>query len=222
MSNYIPAADGEFFLWQKNFITFLDAHGLGLGVPQSIIDQCDGGQPGFENSYTNLTTVRAQAKVATEQKDTARGDLENAIRAAVKIMQASPNMSDYVRREFGLPIPKDRAPVPAPTSCPVARVETAQRLEHDVYFTDAATPTRRGKPNAAMVCEVWRAVTDQNAPTPQDPANFELIGAPGASPFTVACDPAEAGKQAYYLLRWTNRTGGNGPWSETVAATVVA
>ena len=31
MPSYIPSSDADFFVWQKNFITFLDARGVSLG-----------------------------------------------------------------------------------------------------------------------------------------------------------------------------------------------
>jgi hypothetical protein len=40
------------------------------------------------------------------------------------------------------------------------------------------------------------------------------------TPYTVEFEAADAGKTAYYMLRWISPRGETGPWSQTVTGTI--
>ena len=125
---------------------------------------------------------------------------------------------------------------PTPTSRPLARVESGNRLTHTLRFTDESTPTRRGKPKGVQGAEVWLALADANTPAP--PLNSPSAQGGGNAPgradsykflspssrgnLNAAFTAADAGKTAYYALRWVSTRGEKGPWSEVAAATVAA
>jgi hypothetical protein len=94
---------------------------------------------------------------------------------------------------------------------------------------DGAAPTRRAKPRGAAGAEVWLALAPANAPAP--PLNPPAAGDGGAYKFLslssrgnlqAGFTSADAGKTAYYALRWVSTRGEKGPWSEVAAATVAA
>jgi hypothetical protein len=108
-------------------------------------------------------------------------------------------------------------PAAAAATRPVGMVSTAQRLRHEIRFVDEATPTRKAKPDGVMGCEIWVKV---GTTPPADPAECTFLALDTASPYTAEYPGADAGKTAYYLLRWVTTRGEKGPWSETVAATI--
>ena len=122
-----------------------------------------------------------------------------------------------------------KSPVPTPTTRPVVQVEHGQRLLHRLRFSDEAAPTRRGKPPGTIGAEVWLALTPTGQPAP-------LLNSPGAGgdgPYKFLSvssrgnlqadfSSEDAGKTAYYALRWVSTRGEKGPWSEVAAATVAA
>jgi hypothetical protein len=55
---------------------------------------------------------------------------------------------------------------------------------------------------------------------PADPSAYTFLALATASPYTAEFNGANAGKCAYYLLRWFTTRAEKGPWSETVAATI--
>ena len=117
----------------------------------------------------------------------------------------------------GLIHPRSR--VAAPTTRPVATIDTTQRMQHTVTFVDELTPASRAKPDGVMGCEIWMKV---DGPPPTDPSELKYLATDTRTPYVVEFDGAQAGKIAYYMLRWVSTRGEQGPWSQTVSATITA
>jgi hypothetical protein len=81
------------------------------------------------------------------------------------------------------------------------------------------TPTSRAKPGGALGCEIWVKV---DGPPPTDPSELKYLATDTRSPYLAEYDGAQAAKIAYYMLRWASTRGEQGPWSQTVSATITA
>jgi hypothetical protein len=77
--------------------------------------------------------------------------------------------------------------------------------------------------------EVWLALTPTGQPAP--PLNspgqggsdsYKFLSVSSRGNLQTDFPSAEAGKTAYYALRWVSTRGEKGPWSEVCAATVAA
>jgi len=88
---------------------------------------------------------------------------------------------------------------------------------------------RRGKAPATSGAEVWLAILPAGQPAP--PINFPGKGGGDLYKFLSVSSrgnlktdfpSAEAGKTAYYALRWVSTRGEKGPWSDVASATVAA
>ncbi len=93
-----------------------------------------------------------------------------------------------------------------------------ERLRHTIQFVDELTSSH-AKPDGVVGCEVWVKVGD---PAPADASALKYLATDTLTPYTVDYDGADAGKIAYYMLRWVNTRGEQGPWSQTVSATIGA
>lgn len=102
-------------------------------------------------------------------------------------------------------------------SWPVARMDTSQRLQHTIHFTDSAAPTRTAKPAGVLGAEAWVQVSAAG-----DPAALTFLALDTRTPYVAQYDGADGGKTAHYLLRWVSPTGEKGPWSEMASATIGA
>ena len=104
------------------------------------------------------------------------------------------------------------------------RVDRAsgQRLLHRPRFTDEASPTRRGKPPETIGAEVWLALTATGQPAPPLGDGYKFLSVSSRGNLQTDFPSADAGKTAYYSLRWVSTRGEKGPWSEVAAATVEA
>ena len=101
----------------------------------------------------------------------------------------------------------------------VAQVDTGQRLRHAISFADETTPNSRAEPEAVRGCEIWVKVGD---PAPAGPSELTFLALDTASPYVAEYDGGDGGKTARYMLRWANSRGEQGPWSQTVSATITA
>jgi hypothetical protein len=96
-------------------------------------------------------------------------------------------------------------------------VDTSQRLRHTISFVDELTPNTRGKPDGVSGCEVWVKVGNA---APADPSELKYLATDTRTPYVAEFDGADAGKTAYYMLRWVSTRGETGPWSQTVSGTI--
>ena len=81
-------------------------------------------------------------------------------------MQKNPAVTDTQRSAMKVTVPKTtHTPAGVPTSRPVAKIDTAERLRHTINFTDEATPTSRAKPAGVAVCEVCFSIGTTAPPT---------------------------------------------------------
>jgi hypothetical protein len=190
-----------------------------------------------QGTWTTDDPAHTAAQAARQAKDGACGGLEGAIRPLVRRLQASPDVDDAGRAAMGITVPdQELSPKGGPpTSRPVVKVDTSQRLQHTIHFTDEATPTRKARPAGVMGAEAIRAapVRKRSArlvrarvvspqplphgrgsvqdPPPADPDELTFLAVDTRTPYTTDFDGADADKTAHYMLRWVSMTGEKGP-----------
>ena len=217
MPDYLPSADGDFQLWQQNFLTYAAGHMDELGLLAADLTDAVVAQTAWDTAYAANNSAQITARTAAQLKKDKRSAFEDCIRPLVRRLQASPDVSDDERRALGITVQGDTAAPAGPAATrPMAIVDTSQRLRHEIKFVDEATPTSRAKPAGTMGCEIWVKV----GTAPTDPSELTFVALDTASPYIAEYGGADAGKTAHYMLRWVSTRGEKGPWSETVAATV--
>lgn len=70
--------------------------------------------------------------------------------------------------------------------------------------------------------EVWLALAGPNSPAPPPGDSYEFLSLSSRGNLRTGFTSADAGKTAYYALRWVSTRGEKGPWSEVTTATVAA
>jgi len=220
MPDYIPGGDAEFSAWQANFVTYANANLAALGLVAADLTPIIAAQPAWTGSLTAHVAAQANAQSKRAAKDGSRTTLETLIRALVRRLQASPAVNDAERQSLGINV-RDTTPTTAgaPSSRPVVKVDSSQRLRHVIAFADEATPTRTAKPAGVMGAEIWVKIGD---PVPTDPGQLIFLALDSRTPYTADYVGADGGKTAHYMLRWVSTNGDKGPWSETASATIGA
>jgi hypothetical protein len=221
--DYIPHPDGDFNAWQANFVTYANANLAALGLVALDMAPVTTAQTAWGTAYPAHVSAAANAQSARQAKDAARGTYEGALRPLVRRLQASTAVNDAERAALGITVPDQTAtPVAAPVSRPLVSVETRQRLQHTINFTDEATPTRKTKPAGVIGAEIWLKALAIGQPAPIDPSEFAFVALDTRTPYMLDFAGVDGGKNAHYLLRWVNTKGEKGPWSETATATIGA
>ncbi len=218
--DYIPSADGEFTPWVANFLTYVSAHLIELGLEATDVDFIVQEQTNWDFAYGQHTTAQANARSKREQKVEQRDILTASLRALVARLQASPLVDDTKRQAMGITVRAPRQTTAStPATHPLGWVDTSERLRHSVGFRNNSGTMGNAKPDGVIGCEVWVKI---DGPPPVDGTEVSFVGMATRSPFTVVHDGADGGKKAHYMLRWMGSRGEAGPWSETVSATIAA
>jgi hypothetical protein len=221
MPDYLPQSDAAQGPRAANFIGYASANLANLGLVAGDLTPVSNAYAVWNTNYNNNVTAQSAAQSARQAKDLARGDLEAAVRALVRRLQASPSVDDSERAALGITVP-DTTPTPTgpPATTPVLRLESPARLRHIIHFTDSSTPTSRAKPAGVLGAEIWINLQPVGQPTPTDPGTFTLVALDTRTPYLLDFPAADGGKNAHYLARWVGNKGDKGPWSETASATV--
>jgi len=166
--------------------------------------------------YSPTQNPDTRTKTATDSKNAASKDLQAIMRT---IFADLPQSQLTAQDQNTLNLPErstSHSLIPAPTSRPVAHVDTSQHLQHSLTITDEATPHSTAKPAGVHSCQVW---AKKGSPV-VDPSELVFLGTSTKSPFVTNFTGADAGKPIYYWLRWENTHGETGPWSDQVMATI--
>lgn len=222
-TNYIPRPDGDFDAWASHFYLAVKDWWTAQGLDPTDLKPLQTALAEWQKDYPAHVTAQQKAEGARQAKDEARAALEKEIRPVTNFVQGYTKTTDADRATIGITVrDTSKTPTPRPTSAPVVQVESGQRLTHRLRFTDAAAPTRRGKPPGTIGAEVWLALTPTGEPAPPPGDSYRFLSVSSRGNLQTDFPSAEAGKTAYYALRWVSTRGEKGPWSEVCAATVAA
>lgn len=229
-SNYIPRPDSTFSLWAEQYYQGVLAFYTAQGLDPDLLLPLKKALQDWQEAYPAHIAAQAAAEGARAAKQAARIALEEQVRPVTNFVQGWGGTTDADRATIGITVRSaGKTPSPTPTSAPVVQVDSGQRLLHRLRFSDAAAPTRRGKPPGTIGAEVWLAITPTGEPAP--PMNPR--GEAGNGPYqfvemntrgrleNVFPSP-ERGRTAHYTLRWVSTRGEKGPWSEVASATIAA
>jgi len=218
MADYIPSSDANSNSWAINFAGLVNASPTSYGLVAADATTLVALQGSWEAAYSEHQSAQNAAKAATEEKDDSRSALEEDVRGLVRRIQATPSVTDSQRVMLGITVSDSTLTARAmPASRPVATVDTGERLRHTIHFRDESSPTSKARPKGARGCEIW--VKIGSAPT-DVPTDMTFLALDTATPYLAEYSSADAGKMAYYMLRWVNTDDEKGPWSETVEATI--
>ena len=219
-SDWIPHPDAEFHTFFTAFKDWCATNGVAKGLTAPEVTALSAAFDDWSDRYAAHLAAQNAARTAKLAKDDARTAAEEIVRTLARKFQSSSAMSDTDRMAAQLTVASPtRSAAPAPTTRPIATVDTTERLRHTIHFKDVTTPNSRKKPDGVMGVEIWCAL---GATPPPDASTCSFVALDTNSPYVVEYDGGDANKTAHYLLRWVNTRGEKGPWSETVSATIGA
>jgi hypothetical protein len=220
-SGYLPVSDQELRNWVTNFATYAAANSVALGIVAGDVTPISTAETAFAAKLDAQTAEKAATKSATQAKDTSRTTLKTAVRALVKRLQASTIITNAQRAALGITVSDgSRTPVAAPTSRPIVSVWVSQGLRQEIRFADENTPTRKRKPDGVRGAEVWVKILNPGEAPPADAAGMTFLDVSTSSPYLAEFSGDNAGKTAWYRLRWVNTRGEKGPWSDLASGTI--
>jgi len=228
--HYMPRPDGDFTAWANHYYGAVEKWWSVNGFDDTELKPLKDTLSVWSAAYPAHVSAQQRAEGARQAKDSARAALEKEVRPITNFIQTYFNTSNADRAEMGITVrDTSPSPVPAPTSRPLALVESGQRLMHNLRLVDESTPTRRARPAGVLGAEVWVKLVDADQPADSpilaslgNPATFGFLTMTTKPTFRADFKPGEGGKTAVYMARWINTRGEKGPWSEIATATVAA
>jgi len=221
--HYMPRPDGDFAAWANHYYDAVEKWYSVQGFDPNELKALKEALSAWNAAFPAHVKAQAAAEGARQAKDAARAALEKEVRPVTNFVQGYPKTTNADRAEMGITV-RDTSPTPAPapSSRPLALVESGQRLTHQLRLVDESTPTRRRRPSGVQRAEVFLALTAPGQPAPSDPREYRYIGSVTRGETTLSFESDKGGMQAHYLSRWVSTSGATGPWSDTASATVAA
>ncbi|HTX21495.1 MAG TPA: hypothetical protein VMD27_06540 [Candidatus Aquilonibacter sp.] len=212
----IPPADPDFHTWFGGFYNFVSTNAATLNVTPDQATTLTNVYNNWKTAYPAHKTAEAAAGAAVTVKNQARDAAESVLRPLIQQFQASTTVTDDQRKNMKITVrATTRTRSSAPTTMPVASVDTSQRLRHIINYKDSSG--NRAKPAGVAYCEIWAKV---GAPAPTDISQMTYLGNASKTPQLEEFTAAQAGQVATYWLRWVSTRGDKGPWSEPISATI--
>ena len=214
----IPSNDAEFHQLQDQFISKVAADAAKFGLLPEDVTALKAHQTEWTTAYAGHIKAQEDARTATQTKETARGKFETTLRGAIKKVHGSVGMDDATRVSVGLrPRETARSSIGVPATRPLGRIEVKPNHTLVIHFVDEETPTRLAKPYGVHGCQIWCYVGDE---PPADATAYSFLALDTRTPYMHEHEAENAGKTAYYLLRWQNTKGEPGPWGDVVRAKI--
>jgi len=221
--HYMPRPDGNFAAWANQYYDAVVKWWNANKLEVTDLKPLQEALVTWAAAYPAHVAAQQRAEGARQAKDAARRELERQVRPISNFVQTYFNTSNADRAEMGITVrDTSPSPAPAPTTRPLALVQSGQRLTHQLRLVDESTPTRRARPAGVLGAEVWVKLVEADEPAPTDPAALFFLTMTTRPTFRADFKPGEGGKTAVYMARWINTRGEKGPWSDVATATVAA
>ena len=218
MADYMPNGDGDFNNWIHNFDDFVTANLAKFHLVAGDMTPVHALRLQWDIDYPANNTLQLAGGAGATKKENTKVACKSAVRVVVNKYAKDKTVADDDRRSAGTTV-ADTTPtaVEPPTTAPVGRIEQPASLQQVVHWVDSATPGSKAKPPGVEGVQLWLFIG--TAP-PTDLSQLRYTGTDTKTPYRFDFEPSDAGKTAYWWLRWVNTKGEVGPWSAVVSATI--
>ena len=213
---YLPERDSELIPWTVNFVSVLSTNAEIWEIPREEVDALRHEAELFESLY-EISASPERTSVIVSQKNTTRVRLVSLIRRMVNFRLKNPIITNAQLISLGL-YAKDkvRTPIPIPSKQPYVIITALNTRLIEVIFQDQNTRSRE-KPYGYTGAVIAYAMLD-TPPRNQEELIHTVLAT--KTPYTFTFKENDRGKIVYFALRWQNRKGQLGPWTEIMSTIV--
>lgn len=146
-NDYIPRDEAGMVAFVTNFATVAGANAAALGLVPAQMTTLNTLKTAWMNALTTKQSADTAYKGAVTAETMAQTPLVADIRALVAAMQIAPGITDGLRAQLGINVPKTHhSAVPTPTTFPVLGGAVSGPMMHELAFVDSASATSKAKP----------------------------------------------------------------------------
>ena len=109
--DYLPTKDTDLQAWTQNFLAVANANLASLGLIAGDVTPVSTDKTSFDSAIINNNTKQAEAKAATQQKNTVKTNMGTKIRVLVRKIQANPAVLPQLKAQLGITV-GDAVPTP--------------------------------------------------------------------------------------------------------------
>ena len=109
--DYLPTKDTDLQAWTQNFLAVANANLAPLGLIAGDVTPVSTDKTSYDTAITNNNTKQAEAKAATQQKNTVKTNMSTKIRVLVRKIQANPTVLPQLKAQLGINV-GDTTPTP--------------------------------------------------------------------------------------------------------------
>ena len=220
MPDFIPTQDSEFNLFQGSFISIVTPNATAWGILAADLTALTLPKTNWESAYAKANNKQNRTSADVQLKNDTRKIYQKALRNFIaQWIAKNPKVPDSERERMGLTLKDTKAKKSmVENAFPIGVIDFSVRLQHTIEFADVNTPHSKAKPKGMHGCEIWMKLGGE---APKDASELTYIATDTRTPYVNHFTGADAGKTAYYWLRWTSTTAKPGPWSQPINAIVV-
>ncbi len=159
-------SDNELIDNAKQCVDAFNAHPADYpGVTQQNVDDVKAFKDAFIPEVALSLTKQTGAKTQTQIKDAKRVPTESQL-AMIRNLATAAHTTPAALTAMGFSTVSQ--PAPRSAARPIGRVDTSQRLQHTIHWTDEATPDNTERPRGTVGVRIYSKI---DAPPPTDQAN---------------------------------------------------
>jgi len=220
-SNYIPARDADFDIWQGQFIAGITpARITAWKITQADYDALVLLQTDWTSAWNIAKDIGSHTSAETVAKNQARDVYEHALRTFVsQWIRGNTLITDDERRDLGVTVPDaERTPVGIKTNAPLLTFDPAVHTVQTLRIGNPDDPQTQGMPAGQKVF-LERFVGGSGL----DPATISFGNAQVVTRFLhrIQYTEADVGKTVYLRACYVNTKGEKGPFSPVLNAVIM-
>ncbi len=216
---YLPLADGALLAWSANFLERITATPKAYGLEDKNANAYRIKHEAYAAALARAQESMTRTPPAIQAKELAKAELIVLARQLVRMVQATPTITNEQRSELQITLRKSgRTPVPPPSVSPDLDVVSVSQRTVTIRIHNSAGASERGKPAGAVQALVYYVAGEDY---PSDPQLWSFAGMATRSKFTFTVpDTVAAGTRLWIRAAWTNRAGVSGPISAPISTNI--
>jgi hypothetical protein len=214
-TDFVPNRESQLVSFTNNFGEQLTSKFAQVGRLSTDATAFAALNTAWVNAYAVAVEPATRTKSAVAAKNAAKRACVAKLRELAGLIQKFSGTTDALRADFGLPVPKQRSPIPVPTAIP--NVEVTRRYGNTVIARLSDASGKFAKPKGVQGARVFTFV----GPTPPtNPDQWRNEGQATRTEVELVFEGTSAGDVVWICAAWYNPRGQLGPGSAPISTNI--
>ena len=215
--DFLPGREADLLAWGTAASGLLSDSASTYGIDAATAARFATALTAFKSLYDTVQSHDTRTPAKLTAKKLAKAEFVRVARATIRVVQASPVVTDVQRRQLKITIRSDsHTRQPAPAYAPRLTVTGVDGRTFSLQLGDAMSVNKRGRPQDAATATVMVQVAETPSLTPGDWSLVETTSSMTLQ--TTLPATTAAGTRVYFSAFWSNRRGETGPMCAPVGS----